>query len=112
MLVQKNGDKNKVNIKKEIENQKAEKISFENEKSIKIGREEDNDILIDIKCISKYYSVIEYDKDKKSYYYKDNNSTNGSTLLIKEEDIIPINGLMHFKLEDISFSIKETYLEK
>jgi len=112
VLVQKNGDKNKVNIKIEIENQKAEKISFENEQNIKIGREEDNDIEIDIQCISKYHSVIEYDNDKKSYYYKDNNSTNGSTLLIKEDDIIPLNGLMHFKLEDISFTIKETDLEK
>jgi len=112
VLVQRNGDKNKVNIKIEIENQKAEKISFENEQNIKIGREEDNDIEIDIQCISKYHSVIEYDNDKKSYYYKDNNSTNGSTLLIKEDDIIPLNGLMHFKLEDISFTIKETDLEK
>jgi len=112
IIVQKNGDKNKVNIKIEIENQKAEKISFENEQNIKIGREEDNDIEIDIQCISKYHSVIEYDNDKKSYYYKDNNSTNGSTLLIKEDDIIPLNGLIYFKLEDISFQIKESDLEK
>ena len=112
VLVQNNGEKNKVNVKIEIENQKAEKICFENEQKIKIGREEDNEIEIDIQCISKYHSVIEYDDDKKLYYYKDNNSTNGSTLLIKEDDIIPLNGLMHFKLEDISFTIKETELEK
>jgi hypothetical protein len=112
VLVQSNGEKNKVNVKIEIENQKAEKICFENEQKIKIGREEDNEIEIDIQCISKYHSVIEYDDDKKLYYYKDNNSTNGSTLLIKEDDIIPLNGLMHFKLEDISFTIKETELEK
>ena len=112
MLVQSNGEKNRVNIKIEIENQKPEKTCFENEKIIKIGREEDNDIEIDIQCISKYHSSIEYDNDKKLYYYKDNNSTNGSTLLIKEDDIIPLNGLMHFKLEDISFTIKETELEK
>jgi hypothetical protein len=112
ILVQSNGENNKVNVKIEIENQKAEKTCYENEKKIKIGREEDNDIEIDIQCISKYHSVIEYDDDKKLYYYKDNNSTNGSTLLIKEDDIIPLNGLMHFKLEDISFTIKETELEK
>ena len=112
VLVQSNGEKNRVNIKIEIENQKPEKTCFENEKIIKIGREEDNDIEIDIQCISKYHSSIEYDNDKKLYYYKDNNSTNGSTLLIKEDDIIPLNGLMHFKLEDISFTIKETELEK
>ena len=112
VLVQSNGDKNKVNVKIEIENQKPEKTSFENEQTIKIGREEDNDIEIDIQCISKYHSIIEYDNDKKLYYYKDNNSTNGSTLLIKEDDIIPLNGFMHFKLEDISFTIKESDLEK
>jgi hypothetical protein len=112
VLVQNNGEKNKVNVKIEIENQKAEKICFQNEQKIKIGREEDNEIEIDIQCISKYHSVIEYDDDKKLYYYQDNNSTNGSTLLIKEDDIIPLNGLMHFKLEDISFTIKETELEK
>ena len=112
VLVQSNGEKNKVNVKIEIENQKPEKTSFENEQIIKIGREEDNDIEIDIQCISKYHSTIEYDNDKKLYFYKDNNSTNGSTLLIKEDDIIPLNGLMHFKLEDISFTIKETDLEK
>ena len=111
VLVQSIGEKNKVNVKIEIENQKAEKTSFENEEKIKIGREEDNDIEIDIQCISKYHSIIEYDNDKKLYYYKDNNSTNGSTLLIKEDDIIPLNGLMHFKLEEISFTIKETDLE-
>ena len=112
VLVQNNGEKNKVNVKIEIENQKAEKICFQNEQKIKIGREEDNEIEIDIQCISKYHSVIEYDDGKKLYYYQDNNSTNGSTLLIKEDDIIPLNGLMHFKLEDISFTIKETELEK
>ena len=112
VLVQSNGENNKVNVKVEIENQKAEKTCFENEQTIKIGREEDNDIEIDIQCISKYHSIIEYDNDKKQYYYKDNNSTNGSTLLIKEDDIIPLDGLMHFKLEDISFIIKETELEK
>ena len=112
VLVQSNGENNKVNVKVEIENQKAEKTCFENEQTIKIGREEDNDIEIDIQCISKYHSIIEYDNDKKQYYYKDNNSTNGSTLLIKEDDIIPLDGLMHFKLEDISFIIKEADLEK
>ena len=34
-------------------------------------------------------------------------STNGSTLLIKEDDIMKIKGEMNFKLEDISFNIKE-----
>ena len=112
VLVQKIGERNKLNIKIEIENQKPEKISFENEQKIKIGREEDNDIEIDIQCISKYHSSIEYDNDKKLYYYRDNNSTNGSTLLIKEDDVIPIIGTMNFKLEEIPFMIKEIDSEK
>ena len=34
-------------------------------------------------------------------------STNGSTLLIKEDDYLKLKGEMNFKLEDISFKIKE-----
>ena len=112
VLVENIDEKNKVNVKIEIENHKPEKVSFENEQKIKIGRDEENDIEIDIQCISKYHSLIEFDKDKKLYYYKDNNSTNGSVLLIKEDDVIPLIGSMHFKLEEIPFMIKESDLEK
>ena len=41
------------------------------------------------------------------HYYKDCESTNGSTLLIREDDTLNIKGEMSFKLEDISFKIKE-----
>ena len=41
------------------------------------------------------------------FYYKDCGSTNGSTLLIREDDSLKLNGDMNFKLEDISFTIKE-----
>ena len=41
------------------------------------------------------------------FIYKDAKSTNGSTLLIKEDDILIIKGEMNFKLEDLSFKIKE-----
>ena len=34
-------------------------------------------------------------------------STNGSTLLLKEDDYLKLKGEMNFKLEDISFKIKE-----
>lgn len=112
ILIQKNGDKNKVMVKVEMENHKPEKNTFENEQKIKIGREADNDIEINIQCISKYHGALEYNFDKKLYFYKDNNSTNGSTLLIKEDDTIPLIGLMNFKLENISFMIKESDLEK
>ena len=38
-------------------------------------------------------------------------STNGSTLLIREDDSLKIKGEMNFKLENISFKIKEVYDE-
>ena len=41
------------------------------------------------------------------FFYKDENSTNGSTLLIKEDDFLKLKGKMSFKLEDMSFNIKE-----
>ena len=42
-----------------------------------------------------------------NFYYKDENSTNGSTLLIKEDDFLKLRGKMNFKLEDVGFTIKE-----
>jgi len=42
------------------------------------------------------------------FFYKDENSTNGSTLLIKEDDFLKLKGIMNFKLEDIPFTIKES----
>ena len=92
----------------ETEDQKAEKANFEDEKKLVIGRSESCDIEIDKQCISKIHSVIEYDNHANQYYYKDNKSTNGSTLLIREDDSISIKDCMYFKLEDISFVIKET----
>ena len=41
------------------------------------------------------------------FFYKDENSTNGSTLLIKEDDFLKLRGKMSFKLEDMSFNIRE-----
>ena len=51
------------------------------------------------------HSIIEFSND--NFVYKDAKSTNGSTLLIKEDDILKIKGEMSFKLEDLSFKIKE-----
>ena len=42
-----------------------------------------------------------------NYYYKDCDSTNGSTLLIRDDDSLDIKGNMSFKLENDSFKIKE-----
>ena len=51
------------------------------------------------------HSIIEFKDD--NYYYKDCGSTNGSTLLIREDDSLTIMGEMSFKLEDVFFRIKE-----
>ena len=107
ILVKKINDKNNICIKVETEEQKAEKLNFENKKKIVIGRGNNSDVEIDKQCISKLHSVIEYDNSINQYYYRDNNSTNGSTLLIREDDSIIIKGSMYFKLEDTSFIIKE-----
>ena len=71
---------------------------------IKIGRINCN-INISKPSISKTHSIIDFMDD--NFYYKDCGSTNGSTLLIREDDTLKINGTMSFKLEDISFKIKE-----
>ena len=108
ILIKKIQGKNNICVRVETEDQKAEKANFEDEKKLVIGRSESCDIEIDKQCISKIHSVIEYDNHANQYYYKDNNSTNGSTLLIREDDSISIKDCMYFKLEDISFVIKET----
>ena len=108
ILVKKIQGKNNICVRVETEDQKAEKANFEEDKKLVIGRSESCDIEIDKQCISKFHSVIEFDKNVNQYFYKDNNSTNGSTLLIREDDSISIKDCMYFKLEDISFVIKET----
>ena len=107
IMIKKAGEKQFISIRVETDDQKAEKASFENEKKLVIGRSNTCDIEIDKPCISKMHSVIEYDNNLNHYFYRDNNSTNGSTLLIKEDDSIAIKGSMYFKLEDTSFIIKE-----
>ena len=94
-----------VNIQVETEDEKPQKYSFEEkEVPIKIGRVNCN-INISKSSISKLHSIIDFDNN--NFFYKDSQSTNGSTLLIKEDDILKIKGEMNFKLEDISFKIKE-----
>ena len=71
---------------------------------IKIGRVNCH---IEIKnpSISKLHGIIDYTNG--NYYYKDCNSTNGSTLLIREDDTLKIKGEMSLKLDDASFTITE-----
>jgi hypothetical protein len=107
ILIKKSNETNEkiIHIQTEIENEKPKKYSFgPNEMPIKIGRINCN-INISKPSISKTHSIIDFMDD--NFYYKDCGSTNGSTLLIREDDTLKINGTMSFKLEDISFKIKE-----
>jgi hypothetical protein len=94
-----------ITIKVEVENNKTKKYSF-NQKDvpIKIGRCKCN-INIQKPSISKLHCTINFDNDM--FFLIDNKSTNGSTLLIKEDDFLRIKGEMDFKLEDLSFKIIE-----
>ena len=97
-----------ISVKVEFENSKSRKYIFKKEDTpIKIGRS-NCEIIINRSCISKFHSSIEYCDINKKFYFKDNNSTNGSTLLMREDDCIPIKGTMFFKLEDVSFKIQES----
>ena len=94
-----------IQIQTEIENEKPNKFSFEpKDMPIKIGRVNCH-INIPRPSISKIHSMIDFSDD--DFYYKDCGSTNGTTLLIREDDSLKLNGEMSFKLEDISFKIKE-----
>ena len=62
---------------------------------------------IDSRSLSKLHCFINYSLDDENFYFNDNNSTNGSILLVKEGDSIPIKGKMKFKLDDTTFWIEE-----
>lgn len=97
-----------INILVEVENDKPINYSFkQNQVPIKVGRNNKNEIYIQSNSISKKHGIIEYSENVQTFYYKDMGSTNNSTLLIKEGDILKINGQMNFKLEDIPFRIQE-----
>ena len=94
-----------INIQVDIEDDKPKKYSFERKDiPIKIGRVNSN-INIPKPSISKAHGII--DISNNIFFYNDLKSTNGSTLLLKEDDILKIKGEMNFKLDDISFKIKE-----
>lgn len=94
-----------INIKVEIEDEKPKKYTFKRKDiPIRIGRV-NSSINIPKPSISKNHGII--DAANNIFFYKDMKSTNGSTLLLKEDDCLKLNGEMNFKLEDISFKIKE-----
>ena len=98
-----------IEIQTEIENEKPNKYTYvSKEMPIEIGRVNCH-INIPRPSISKLHSIIDFSND--NFYYKDCGSTNGSTLLIREDDSLKIKGEMNFKLENVSFKIKEVYDE-
>ena len=99
-------EKNRINIKVEND-KKVIKYNFYKENTpIKIGRVNCN-INLNIKSLSKLHCIIGYSNEYDYFYFQDNCSTNGSLLLVKEDDVIPIKGVMNFILENISFRIEE-----
>lgn len=98
---------NKKGIDVEIENENGNNDFFsftEDEVPISIGRTNCK-IIIQKDSISKYHAEIGYSNELQKFYYKDCNSTNGSTLLVKEDDNLLIQGEMNLKLENIPFNI-------
>ena len=84
-----------------------ETYSFEEKECpITIGRI-NSKITINKSSISKNHAVIEYSKSLNKFYYKDLKSTNGSILLLKDDDTLIIKGEMNFKLENVPFKITE-----
>ena len=95
----------KINIEIELESEQSKKYIFElYDLPIKIGRSNCS-INIQKSSVSKLHAIIYFEND--TFFFKDENSTNGSTLLIKEDDFLKLKGNMNFKLEDIPFNIEE-----
>ena len=93
----------------EVENEDGKNDLFkftQNDCPISIGRT-DCKICIQKPSISKVHGIIDFSNECKLFYYKDSGSTNGSILLVKEDDYLKIKGEMNFKLENITFKIME-----
>ena len=96
---------NKKGIEIEIENSNNDYYSFtEEEAPISIGRINCK-VIIGKESVSKYHSVIEFSKESQKFYYKDLGSTNGSVLLVKEDDNLLVQGEMNLKLDNVPFRI-------
>ena len=95
-------------IKVEVEGENEDKtFNFQKKDSpITIGRINCS-INLNYSFISKKHSLIEFSEQYNKFYYKDLMSTNGSVLILKEDDTLKIKGDMKFKLNDINFHILE-----
>jgi hypothetical protein len=78
----------------------------ETQTPISIGR---TNCLLNINhsSVSKQHAIIEFSEGSKTFYYKDLKSTNGTILIMKEDDSIKIKGEMKFKVEDVPFKLWE-----
>ena len=97
-----------IEIKVESEDENGEQnFSFSEKNSpISIGRV-NSSINLNYSFISKKHAIIEFSEENKKFFFKDLNSTNGSILILKEDDSLKIKGDMKFKLNDINFHILE-----
>ena len=105
IITKKVGNKKGIDI--EIENEEDNNIllSFmEEETPISIGRSNCK-VIIPKESVSKYHAEICFSQETQKFFYKDCNSTNGSTLLVKEDDNLLIQGEMNLRLENIPFKI-------
>ena len=94
-------------IKVEVEGEEDKTFNFQKKDSpITIGRANCS-INLNYSFISKKHSLIEFSEQYNKFYYKDLMSTNGSVLILKEDDTLKIKGDMKFKLNDINFHILE-----
>ena len=104
-----NNENNPKEIEVEIDNENGDNEIYNfthKDTPITIGRS-DCKICISKPSISKIHGVIDFSKECNLFYYKDSGSTNGSILLVKEDDYLKIKGEMNFKLENIPFKIME-----
>ena len=101
-----NSEKDRINIKVEIGQKTVKYFFYQENTPIKIGRVNCN-INLNVKSLSKLHCILGYSYEYDYFYFQDNCSTNGSILLIKEDDIIPIKRAMNFILENTSFRIAE-----
>jgi hypothetical protein len=103
-------NKKQINIETQMEKEELKQYTYsQDEAPIKIGRYDCN-INIQKPSISKTHCIIHFSDGM--FYYEDSKSTNGSSLLIREDDILRIKGEMFLKLEDVSFKIMEMPLEQ
>ena len=97
-----------INIQIETENnENPQKKSFSQKQvPIKIGRV-NCEMNIDKTSVSKLHGIVDFSTNSQMFYYKDMGSTNGTTLLIRENDSIRLKGEMNFKLDEIPFKVQE-----